>query len=107
VTKKLVSIPIFVAGCFLFYYGSGMLFLVPGDWRENYLKSLITTRFLYGTVPFLASIGTFVAVGWLWSRPGDSAHLRKSIKRTLAVAFGAVALFWFCLIIIADLRQGF
>jgi hypothetical protein len=83
--------------------------VVPGSRRlaGNYLKSLITTRFLYGTVPFLASIGTFVAVGPLWSRPGDSAHLRKSIKRTLAVAFGAVALFWFCLIIIADLRQGF
>jgi len=50
-TKKLVSIPLFVGGCFLFYYGSAMLFLVLGDWRENYFKSLITSRFLYGTVP--------------------------------------------------------
>jgi hypothetical protein len=107
VTKKLVSIPLFASGCFLFYYGTGMLFLVPGDPGENYFKSLFNGRFLYGVVPFLTSMGAFVAVGWLWSRPGDSAHLRKSIKRTLVAGFGAIALFWICLIIMADLRQGF
>ena|ERR1700678_2314074 len=105
--KKVASIPLFVAGCILFYYGSGMLFLVPGDPGENYFKSLLSGRFLYGVVPFLASIGVFVAVGWLWSRPGDSAHLRTWIKRTLLGAFAAVALFWLCLVIIADFRQGF
>ena len=83
------------------------MFLVRGDSRENYLKSLVTTRFLYGTVPFLTSIGTFVAVGWLWSRPGDSAHLRLSIERAFVAGFAGVALFWIGLIVIADIRQGF
>ena len=43
---KLACVPLFVGGCVLLYYGSGMLLLVPGDVGENYLKSLFAGRFL-------------------------------------------------------------
>jgi hypothetical protein len=103
--KKLASIPLFVAGCFLFYFGAGMLFLVPGDIGENYLRSLIATRFLYGTLPFVASLGVFVGVGWLWNRPGDSSHLRTLIKRALWTSLAAAGLLWVSLMIVALLHQ--
>jgi MFS family permease len=102
---KFTCAVLFAGACFLFYYGTAMLFLVPGYPGENYLKSLVEGRFLYGVVPFLSSIGIIAFAGWLWDRSHESHNLRRSIGRAFSFAIGAIILFWIGLIILADLRH--
>ena len=102
---KLACVPLFIGACALFYFGSGMLLVVPGDPGENYLKSVFTWRFLYGVVPTVSSAVLLVVTGWLWSRSEGSANPTFFIGRAFACAIGAIVLFWLCLLIIAGMRQ--
>jgi hypothetical protein len=103
---KCVCAGLFVGACFLFYFGSGMLFLVPGDIGESYVKSLFAGRFLYGVVPFLASFALIGLVGWLWDRSNGSLNPWRSIQKTYSLAAGSVLLFWIVLLVIAGIRNG-
>jgi hypothetical protein len=52
--SKVLCVPLFIGACVLFYMGTTMLLLVPGDPGENYFKSLTAGRFLYGVLPRLS-----------------------------------------------------
>jgi hypothetical protein len=103
--SKLLCVPLFIGACVLFYMGTTMLFLVPGDPGENYFRSLIAGRFLYGVLPTVSSALLMALIGWLWA--GSHGDTRRSIKLTYWFVAGAVLLFWIGLIIRADLRDGF
>jgi hypothetical protein len=83
--------------------GTTMLFLVPGDVGENYLKSLVTGRFRWGVLPTISSALLMVLIGWLWN---GSRGTRRTTKAAYLLAAGAVLLFWLGLIIVADIRNG-
>ncbi len=102
---KIASIPIFVAACVLLNMGTTMLFLVPGYPGESYLKSLFAGRFLYGVVPFFASVTLLIVVGWLWDRSNGSPDVMKAIGKTFSSAVGAILLFWIEMIIVADFKH--
>jgi hypothetical protein len=103
--SKLLCVPLFIGACVLFYWGATMLFFVPGDPGENYFKSLIGGRFLYGVLPTLSSALLMTLICWLWS--GSHGDTRRSIKLTYLFVAGAVLLFWIGLVVRADLRDGF
>ena len=102
---KLACVPIFAAACFLLYYGTGTLFLIPGDPGESYLKSVFTWRFLHGVVPTFSSAMLLCAVGWLWDRENGSPDVAKAIGWSFASAVAAIVLFWVALITWADLEH--
>jgi ABC-type dipeptide/oligopeptide/nickel transport system permease component len=104
---RIASVPLFIAGCVLLYYGSAMLFLVPGDPYESYWQSMFTGRFVYGILPALASVILLMFVGWLWDRSSGSLDLGKTIGRAFLFAVGAIVLFWIGMIIRVDIRDGF
>lgn len=83
--------------------GTTMLFLVPGDVGENYLKSLVRGRFRWGVLPTVTSTLLMPLIGWLWN---GAREMRRSTKIAYMLASGAVLLFWLGLIIVADIRNG-
>jgi hypothetical protein len=87
-------------GCFCFYYGTTMLFVVPGGPGEPYLD---WPRVKYGIAPTVLSIIFICLSGWLWSRSGPPASLDKNLKRAFQGAVAAVVLFWVGLVIAAHL----
>jgi hypothetical protein len=100
---KFVSILLFVVACVVLYFGTGMLFVVPGYPGEGYF---VRKRILYGLLPTMSSAGLLVAVGWLWDRSSKPEDCGKYVKRSFLYAMAAISLFWLGLIIIADFRQG-
>lgn len=54
--RKLWCFPLFAAGCFLVYFGAGMLFFVPRLSSETFLQDMAEGRFIYGVVPFVLGI---------------------------------------------------
>jgi hypothetical protein len=98
---RIACIPLFVVGCWLLYYGTTMLFLVPGNPYESYWKSMFEGRFVYGVVPALASAILLAAVGWIWDRTSGSANLLMAVGRSFLLAWGAILLFWVAIIVIA------
>ena len=62
---KILAALIVFAGCFLFYYGSVMLFFVPGYPGERYLS---VGRIGFGVLPFLGGIGLFALALWIFNR---------------------------------------
>jgi hypothetical protein len=110
--SKLACIPLFACAGALLYFGTGMLFFVPGNpgyesSLRGYLESLFAGRFFYGTLPALLGAISLIIVGWLWDRPKGSINRRNSIKKAFAWAGGAVLLFWISLIIVAGFRDQF
>lgn len=100
---KVTSILLFAAACVMLYFGTGMLFVVPGYPGEGYF---VTKRILYGLLPTISSAGLLVAVGWLWGRSSKPEEYVRYVKRSFLYAIAAISLFWLGLIIIADFRQG-
>jgi hypothetical protein len=100
---KSVSIFLFVVACVILYFGTGMLFVVPGYPGEGYF---VPKRILYGLLPTMSSAGLLVAVGWLWGRSSKPEEYGKYVKRSFVYAVAVISLFWLGLIIIADFRQG-
>jgi hypothetical protein len=66
--RRLLCLLLFVCASGLIYYGGVMLFLVPGDVGEAYLSSLIHSRLLYGTIPFVSGLLLFALVVFLWRK---------------------------------------
>jgi hypothetical protein len=60
-----------------------MLFLIPGNPGERYIKSLFGGRFLFGVVPTLASAVLVVIVGWIWDRSNGSGNVKATIGTIL------------------------
>ena len=105
--RKLAAALVFAVAIGSFFFGSGMLFLVPGDPGESYLKSLITWRFLPGIVPTAISAVLFAATAALWnSHPIRQRRLRR-FRIVVGLGTGAVALFWICAAVIAGARHDF
>ena len=102
---KLVCGLLFIGACVLLYVGTTMLFLVPGNPGENYIKSLFAGRFVYGVLPFTGSVLLLTTVGWLWDLSNGSLDIAKAIGRTFSTAVAAILLFWVVVIVIAGLRH--
>jgi len=100
---KVVCVTMFVAACYLLYFGSGMLLVAPGYPGERYLAS---ARILYGVMPVLASAVLLTTTGWLWSRSGASISVKRAITNAFSLAVAAIILFWIGLLIAAGIRQG-
>src|ERR1700742_1128714 len=64
--RRLLCLLLFVCASGLIYYGGVMLFLVPGDIGEAYLSSLIHSRLLYGTVPFVSGLLFLALAVFFW-----------------------------------------
>ena len=62
---KVLSIISAIPACFLIYYGTVMLFMVPGDPGEPYLSA---GRFVYGCLPFGAGLLLALIARWIWKR---------------------------------------
>ena len=103
---KLACIPLFIGACVLFYFGSGMLLLVPGYPGESYLKSLFAGRFLYGVLPTLSSMALVFGVAWLWNRSNGSSDLLATVVKTALLAIAATVLFWIGVIIASNVHSS-
>jgi len=104
---KLPCLLLFIAACVLLHYGTGTLFLVPGDPGESYIKSLFAGRFLFGVVPTLASAVLLVIVGWLWDRSNGSTNLRGTIATTLSLSVAATLVGWIGVMIVGGILDRF
>lgn len=74
---------LFLAGCFLLYYGGTMLLLVPGAPGEAYLN---WDRVQYGGIPLVIGVGALVIAGRLWGR----ARVGRRFGAAGALVLGAV-----------------
>jgi hypothetical protein len=93
----------FIAGglaCFFLYYGTAMLFMVPGSPAAAYFGK---PRIVYGFVPTALSIALLVLAGWFWSR-ATSGSLGKSIGLAFRWSISLIVLFWVGLIVVAHLQ---
>jgi hypothetical protein len=86
--------------CFLLYYGTGMLFMVPGYPGEGYFAKF---RIVYGFVPTALSIALLGIAGWFWSRATSSSFWR-SVGLAFRWSIGLIVLFWIGLIVVAHLQ---
>jgi hypothetical protein len=101
VTRVAIVI-LFVAACFLLYYGGTMLLFVPAHPGEGYFT---IGRLLYGALPFVTGLVLPIGVGWLRSRHNSSSGLLRSVSGAYTWAAGLVVLFWIALMIVAGIRQ--
>ena len=101
ITLRVFSVLSVALGCFCLYFGTGMLFLVPGGPGERYLDWPMVK---YGIAPTILSILLICLAGWLWHRSGGPSSLGTYVKRAFQVAVVAIALLWVGLIISAHLR---
>ena len=99
---KIVSGLLFIVACISLYYGTAMLFLVPGYAGESYFAA---NRMLYGLLPVLLCIVLLVFCGWLWTRSGSAVNLWKAIANSFSWAVVTVVLFWIGLLVVAGIRQ--
>src|SRR4051794_30602351 len=83
ITLRIFSTASEVLACFCLYFGTGMLFIVPGGPGEPYLD---WPMIKYGIAPTLLSIVLICLAGWLWSRSGGNASLGTYVKRAFQSA---------------------
>jgi hypothetical protein len=86
-----------LAGLFGLYYGMVMSFLVPGYPGESFFT---VSRFTYGVLPLLTGVVLVFFAAWIWKCTTET-DFPVVVKRFFIGAFGALALFWTVLIIIA------
>jgi len=93
--RKIAIVIMFAAGCFLLYFGTGMLLLVPGVPGEPYWSGL---RALYGLVPAGAGIGILGLAAWLRLAAGSASVGLFEVLRETCVLFAlsmvCIILFW-------------
>jgi hypothetical protein len=99
-TSKILSVISGLIASVCFYFGLGMLLLVPHGRHEPYLD---WPTILYGISPTILGVILIVLAGWLWGR-GGPAPISTRIRKALNLAVGAVVLFWIALIVIAHLE---
>jgi hypothetical protein len=104
---KLPCLLLFIAACVLLHYGTGTLFLVPGDPGESYIKSLFAGRFLFGVVPTLSSAVLLVIVGWLWDRSNGTVNHKETIATTFSLAVAATVFGWIGVMIVGGIWDRF
>lgn len=78
---------LFLAGCFLLYYGGTMLLLVPGAPGESYLN---WDRVRYGGIPFVISLGALVIAGRMWGRLRSRRDVGPHFGSAGAVVLGTL-----------------
>jgi hypothetical protein len=100
---KAAIVVLFLAGCFLLYYGGTMLLLVPGAPGEAYLN---WDRVRYGGIPFVIGLGALVIGGRVWGR-ARAGGWQRGFGAAGAVVLGAVVVVIGCgvLILLATRRQ--
>jgi hypothetical protein len=104
---KVICLLLFIGACVLLHYGSGMLFLVPSDPGESYIKSLFAGRFLFGVVPTLSSAVLLVVVGRLWDRSNGSVNHKETIATTFSLAVAATVFGWIGVMIVGGILDRF
>jgi hypothetical protein len=98
ITLRVFSTLTEALGCFCLYFGTAMLFVVPGDPGEPFL---VWSRIKYGIAPTVLSVALICLAGWLWSRSGPSLPLSTYVKRAFQGALAALVLLWAGLIVVA------
>lgn len=98
---KVLSIVAGIAGCACLYFAAVALLMIPGYPGESYLNWF---RVVYGLVPAFLTLTLLTLAGWLWSRSGGPASVETYIQRAFLAAFGAVLLFFACLVVVGRLK---
>ncbi len=101
--RVLVQVALFLAACALLYYGSVMLFLVPGSPHEAYFQR---NRVIFGVLPVLLSLGLLVAVGRVSKGlANERRSVRGGIVNLFAYAIVAVVVVHLGIMVLAGFLQ--
>jgi hypothetical protein len=101
-SAKATCVALLLGACFLFYWGTATLFMIPGNIGESYIKSIVTWRLLPGIVPFFASPVLVVVAAWLWGRSNGSSDPWAYVGKTFQIAASGLVLFFVGLLIVAS-----
>ena len=91
-----------VAGLLGLYFGTGMLFLVPGYPGESFFT---LGRIGYGLLPSILGLSFLVFAGWLWAQSKEANLVSTYLKRAVVGAVAIVGLFWLVLILVAKAQH--
>ena len=100
ILMKVLSIIAAIPACFLLYFGTGMLLVVPGYPGEGYFAK---GRIVYGFVPVALSVALLLLSAWLWSY-ATRTNFEKCVGWVFGGSIGLIVLFWVVLIVIANLQ---